>query len=389
MMRKLRRSVAPLAVLVGLSSSACASTQTADAVSTPTLRFAGKDVTLTMQEKGGRSMIEVYIGDAGPYDFIIDTGAGLSVIDQAIAIDLGLEVTRQMEVGVPGGPQVEANLVRAPLLRVGELEIVGVTPVTLGLVEMSGGLIHGILGMEIFRDVLLTLDPAGDRAVISRGRLTPEAPGVLPLDQSDGKIAFSIEVAGQPIPIHIDTGSGAGFTLPIERIDDFPTLDVPARQRTAGLVGGSRQIHIRQLDGLIRFAGLEYENPEVGFMDPSPPTGNLGLRILDQLTIGIDQRSGLISFRTADESAVKRNEPRRLGLGLGGPGSSDLSTVSSVDQGGLADQAGLRAGDVILTLNGRPMSAYDQQTLGALLRGAESLTFEIEREGDLKLMRIP
>lgn len=91
----------------------------------------------------------------------------------------------------------------------------------------------------------------------------------------------------------------------------------------------------------------------------------------------------------SDQSTNDSQQQRRLGLGFGGRGSSDLSTVGSIEQGGLADQAGMRAGDVILTLNGESMSGYDQSSLGALFRSFESLTFEIERDGDLLVIKIP
>ena len=52
---------------------------------TPLLRFAGQSQELTMIQSGDRAVVEVRIGAAGPYKFLIDTGASLSVVDTEIA----------------------------------------------------------------------------------------------------------------------------------------------------------------------------------------------------------------------------------------------------------------------------------------------------------------
>ena len=386
-MTRTRRTIALLTILGVQAGVGTAGAQIRKSMPSPTVRFPADEARLALRAAGGRSVVSAYIGEAGPYDFFIDTGAGVSVIDADLAARLGLEVAGRTATRVPGGPQVDADVIRAPAIRVGQLEIQGSTPIALRLAEMTGGLFVGVLGMDVFRSVLLTLDPAGGQAVVSRGHLSPESKNVLRLDGSRGRIAFNIEVAGRTVPIELDTGSPSAFTFPIELIDQLPALDVPEGRATAGLVGGSREVRIRQLNDAIRFAGLTFENPTIGFMSPSPPTGNIGSQVLDRLVIGIDQANGLIAFTPSDRP-VPSAGPRRLGLRLGGPGPSPFASVASVDPGGLAQQAGLRAGDSIVTLNGRPMAAYDRASLGALFRGAEPLTFEINRGGTPLVIRI-
>jgi len=375
-----------LTALTGPPGSAAA--QIPASAPSPVLRLAGDTVVLAMPIKGGRHMVQLTIGSEGPFDFVIDTGSSPSVIDARLAARLGLAATGTVAIGAPGGGTVDAGVVRAPVLRAGGLEIQGATALTIELAELTGGLMQGILGMDLFREVLLTLDPARNRAIVSRGRLTPGEAGVVGLSSNRGNLEFEIDVAGQRVAAHIDTGAPGTFTLPQSAMEDLPLIG-PEQRSSAGLVGSTREARIRQLDGAIQFAGLRFERPSVAFM--SLPVANIGSQVLDQLVTRIDQANGLIAFTAASEASAPVQAsatPRRLGLRLGGPGGN-LSKVGGVDAGSLSERAGLRAGDTIRLLNGRAMSTYEPAALGTLLRGTDPLTFEVERDGRRVVVTIP
>lgn len=358
------------------------------------LRFSGDEIDIPMPRKAGRSLVEVRIGDSGPFDFLIDTGAGVSVIDSRIASDLGLAVVGDLVTGVPGGEQVKADRLSVPSLRIGALEILDATPIALDLDGMTGGMMQGVLGLDLFRDVLLTLDPAGGRAVVSRAGLEAGAPGVVRVDTAAGRLQFDMMVAGRKVPTQIDTGAPGGFTLPAELLDAIPTVPGTEQRIAAGLVGGTRQIRVLELDGSVRFAGIEYENPRVGFMDPSPGIAHIGMQILDELAISLDQRNGLLAFRRAKPSPSlapvnKAAAPRRLGVRFRGSPSGGFTHVDRIDPGSLGEKAGFQAGDRLVSLNGRPMSAYDMATLGSLIRGTKPLLWVVERDGVRHDIEIP
>jgi predicted aspartyl protease len=384
-----------LALILALAAPGSGSGESMpQAHSKPRLKFAGQETELPLSVKNGRSVVEVRIGDAGPFDFFIDTGAGVSVIDSRIATELGLDVVGSLTAGVPGGGTVEADRVLVPLLRVGALEIHEVTPITLELVEMTGGIMQGVLGLDVFQEVLLTLEPSAGRALISRAELAPGDPGVVQLDASSGRIQFDMTVAGRTVPTQIDTGAPAGFTLPIELIDSVPTLPGPEQRTSAGLVGGNRTVRIRKLDGVVRFAGLEYKNPQIGFMDPSPGSAHIGARILDGLIVSVDQKNHLLAFRRAQPTPATRSPaakttPRRLGVRFRGTPPAHFTHVASVDAGSLGERSGFQPGDRLVSLNGRPMSEYDRSSLGRLIGGTTPLRWELEREGVRHVIEIP
>jgi predicted aspartyl protease len=358
------------------------------------LLFQANSLDLPMKAVADRAVIEVRIGDAGPYNFLIDTGASLSVVDTKIALELGLDVVGSMAVGAPGGAQVESDRVSIPTMTAAGLTIENLTPVAVAIDEMSAGLMQGVLGMDLFEEVLLTVDPVRGITTLSHDRLQAGAPGVIGFDGSMGRIVFDIEVAGMTVPMQIDTGAPGSFTLPADLQDQLPTEAGSERKRTAKLVGGEREVTILRLAGKVAFAGLHFDKPDVAFMRPSPTIGNIGQQILSDLVVSVDQRNGLVSFLPATKTrstAVQRTNsgegPRRLGVRFGGPGGT-LADVGAVDSNSLGERAGFKAGDTILTLNGKPMAEIGMAELGSTIRGNGLLSFVVERQGEQLVIEI-
>jgi hypothetical protein len=240
------------------------------------LEFAGESLVLPLTEQGGHPKVIVDMGDGKEHVFIVDTGASVNVLDSELAMSLGLEVVGEMEIGAPGGPQIPGNIVKAPLAHVGGAAIENAEFVTMDIAKFSGGTTQGILG----------------------------------LGQVD------IDVAGTTLATHIDTGSMAGFTLPVEMKASLELKNSGQGVAKAHMVGGDRDVQFGQLDGDILFAGSRYEDPNVGFMDPSPGYGNVGGRVLSDYVVSIDQQNQLIRFRQSAHKpvAAANNAPRRLGV---------------------------------------------------------------------------
>jgi hypothetical protein len=354
------------------------------------LEFAGASLALPMTEQNGHPKVIVDLGDGEEHIFIVDTGASVNVIDAAIAESLGFEVVGEMQIGAPGGPQINGNIVRAPLAHVGGAAIRDAEFVTMDLARFSGGTTQGILGLGLFRDYLLTYDYGRNEIHISRDSLSPGGPGVMPYSDHDGHIQVDMDVAGTTLATHVDTGSMVGFTLPIEMKETLALKPAGQGAAKARLVGGDRNVQLGQLDGDIQFAGSRYEDPNVGFMDPSPGYGNVGSRVLSDFVVSIDQKNHLIRFEKSarKEVAAAGGGPRRLGVQFRGfPGGSRL-TVGYVEPGSLGEKSGLLPGDVLLTLNDRASEDYDIASLGALFRSAEPLHMEIDRDGKLQTIDI-
>jgi hypothetical protein len=274
---------------------------------------------------------------------------------------------------------------------VGDATIVDAEFVTMDVNAFTGGMTQGVLGVGLFHDYLTVFDLGAGQITISRDSLSADDPGVVPYNAEDGQVQIAIDVAGTQVATHIDTGSMGGLMLPGEMMESLPLTDAPTSGGKARLVGGQRDIKHAQLDGSIRFAGHEFENPDVAFMTPSSGHGNIGGRILDQFVVSIDQRNHLIAFQKSASGAVAANnkEPRRLGVQFRGMPGGSVLTIGRVDPGSLGEKAGMLAGDVLLTLNDKPTEQYGMSDLRTLFGSSEPLKFDIERDGDSKTIEIP
>ena len=389
---KIRSRVISALVVVSLTAIGGQSSIARDsAADIGEFNFAGDAVVLSLVKEAMHPMVVVDFGDGGQHNFIVDTGAGVNVIDISIAESQGYEVVGETEIGAPGGPQIPATIVKVPLVHLGNATIVDAEFVTMDVNKFSRGMTQGVLGVGMFHEYLVAFDLGGGQITISQDGLSAGEPGVVPYNGEDAQIEIDVVVAGTQVATHIDTGAMAGFTLPAELMESLPLTDAPTSAGKARLVGGQRDIKHAQLNGSILFAGHEFENPNVAFMTPSSGHGNIGGRILDQFVVSVDQKNHLIAFRKSggDAVAASDNKPRRLGVQFRGMPGGSVLTIGRVDQGSLGEEAGFLAGDVLLTLNDKPTEQYGMSDLRTLFSSAEPLKFDIERDGVSKTIQIP
>ena len=357
------------------------------------LQLASEEATLKTHSDGRHVFVSGMIGDKGPYNIIVDTGAGANVIDKTLAAEMGFAKTGEMEVLSGGVEPVTSDIVTLPAMRVDGLTIANAEFLTMELAEMSLGQFHGVLGMQLFKEALLTFDPGQERILVSKGELAADGPGALTYDASSGGFEIDIDAAGQKASMVFDTGAPSSFTLPLSSSETLPLQGELIKGADAQLVGGARSTWTATLDGDIRLADEIYKNPVITFMDPSAPHGTIGNAVLNDLVLKIDQKNGLLSLRAADvattavQTIKESGKPRRLGIQLRGMGGGAL-TVARVMPGSLGEQAGFLAGDILVELNGKPAADYDMAALGKLFKSAEILHFVIDRNGEQRDIKI-
>jgi predicted aspartyl protease len=352
--------------------------------------FAGEQTLLQLQEKEVHARLTVDLGDGEEYVFLVDTGASVNVIDTTVAESLGYEVVGETEIGAPGGPQIPSKIVSVPTAHIGDTTISGAEFVTMDILGFSGGRMHGVIGVGLFSDYLVTFDRGAGHIKLSRAALSSEQHGVVAYDPADSQIEIGITVAGKPAVAHIDTGSMGEFMLPGDMMASLP-LEKSDSTMKAKLVGGERDIQFAELQGSVEFAGMEFVKPNVAFMTPSTGSGNIGSGILSNYVVSIDQKNHLIAFQEPADGGVaaEANKPRRIGVQFkGAPGASELG-IAAVGPGSIGEQAGLLANDVLLGINGNSMQHYNMHELGALFGSKETLQLEIRRDGELVSIEIP
>src|SRR6202045_429697 len=105
-------------------------------------------------------LLPVHVNDRGPFDFILDTGAGTSLLTPELAKQLKVKIVGSKE-GQSAGGKVAVSLAKADSLAVGDARI---GDVDLGVVDLAhvgktiGAKIDGDLGYNFLKHFRVTID---------------------------------------------------------------------------------------------------------------------------------------------------------------------------------------------------------------------------------------
>lgn len=158
-MAESRRRV--LALLALLAVAGCTAGPPQPRAEAPPDSAAG-EVPFELEGPGGAAVVvPVMVNGQGPFDFVLDTGATLTCLDQALARRLELEEERGVRaVGAGMAAAGRISVVRVDSLRVGAARASDLTVCALDLRHTrSVGLgIDGLLGLNFLREFRVTVD---------------------------------------------------------------------------------------------------------------------------------------------------------------------------------------------------------------------------------------
>ena len=145
-------------------------------------------------------VVQLRIGTAGPYDFMVDTGADTSIIDPKLADELKLSAVEHVVLHTPTS---SARVLRSelPLVKLGYIAVKRLEVVVEPLQEIHNvdRHIRGVLGENFFEFFDYMLDYRNQQFVIDIDHTRPDLLGGdrLPLSEECGSQADAVEVAVQ------------------------------------------------------------------------------------------------------------------------------------------------------------------------------------------------
>ena len=271
-----------------------------------TIRYGGDEpksvnmpgtVTVPFELYIKKAVVDVRINGKGPFKFFVDTGAGGTVMDQSLATELALE----QDGKATAGDFVDPRGIRANRNRVKTLEIGGATFSDFIALSWDGSPLYqaggprGVLGMPLFKQLLLTIDYPGSKISIESGKLKKGSDVVEYQHSEFNLFGIPLKIGSTDYVATLDTGSPGGLSFPNSYMNKLPLEDKPQTVGRAKTIGGATVLYGAKLKEKISFGGHSFETPNVVFFDRLRNL-NIGYGLLNQFAITIDQQNMLIRF---------------------------------------------------------------------------------------------
>ncbi len=333
--------------------------------------------TTPMEMVNDRPVIELRVQGKGPYRFVFDTGAGVTILTPELARELKIEATGKTRIGDPSAPHgIEVDTVNVDIGLCAE-NISDVPAVVWDdkAIFSALGDVHGIIGTAALPDYVVTLDFEKEQFRLSKEPL-PNTDGTVHCDNQHGIPALDLSIGERIFPAQIDTGKSRDFSIPARLRNKlkYKSPPVSAQGRTAN---GEFDMEIATLDGTVKIAGCKIVDPELEITDRFRQ-GVVGTGVLRRFVIELDLAHERARFTPIPGWKLPESEKRRYGMMMS-MGDGPVK-IAGVVPGSIADRAGLKENDVVLKANGQDFEAMNFSERGKIARQSP-LVLTVEREG--------
>jgi len=362
--------------------------------------FAGgaKETTFPFRLINNHIYADVKINGKGPYTFIFDTG-GVNVVTPALAQKLALKSEGKMDVHGGGSGSMEAGLTKVAEIRLGDASIKDKIFIVLPLDSMAntegftGG---GMVGFETFHRFVTRIDYGANTMTLidpkSFDAKDAGTPVALTFNGNTPEIEGSY--AGVPGKFDIDTGSRAELMLtsPFVAKNNLKTHYTKGVDAVIGWgVGGPSRGFVVRGEPL-KIGDVEVTNvvtalstDKAGSQSDATFAGNIGGGILRRFVVTLDYGHNTMYLKPASPLSPDIGAFDRAGLWMNT--SADGFAVVDVTPSAPAEAAGLKAGDTIVAVDGKPAKSLMLYDLRKRLRDEAAgtiVTFTVKRGGENK-----
>ncbi|MCP4546921.1 MAG: hypothetical protein GY835_10700 [bacterium] len=299
-------------------------------------------------------------------ELVLDSGAGITVIDSAFAEEIGLAGEREIVAKGVSGTQ-SAWLASGVNITIGDLKL---NDLTVAIIDMSyvatrvGRSMPVVMGKEIFHNMIVDVDyPQRRLAFHDPGSFRYEEQGhsldLYPTESGKRLVEASLNGL-PPVRFQLDTGSGGSADIFANYLEEQDLLTGCERISTSygGGVGGGQVSRLAVMDSF-DFAGFVLENIPMRF----PPgegagsyadsryAGNLGVQIFSRFRMIFDFPHDRLHVEAGPDWATRPF--RRNHLGLVFDWIRGKLRVIHVAIGSPGERAGFGVGDIVRKLNGK------------------------------------
>lgn len=341
--------------------------------------------------------------------FLLDTGAGNSLLNLATAESLGVDLGQRFEArgagaGTSRGAQLAGVSVVLPEVAGTQIEVSAALALD-DLAAFEGRPVHGILGYNFIaayvlgidyqRQRLLLHDRAAFRYAGTGTRLPITLPGNHPHLRAELLLDDGGRVAGDFV---VDVGSSLAVALTKPLVEAHRLLERtgPTIQRPAGRgVGGSARPHIGRVAELrlgnqvVRRPVTMLHGDSAGvFSTATYFEGNIGGDVLRRFLVYFDYGRPEMILQP-NGGAAEPFETDMSGLQIATDSAFTRVKVIYSTPRTPAAEAGLQVGDIIAAVDGRPVRSLELERVRRLFRLADSsYSLTIRRDGAERVVQL-
>jgi hypothetical protein len=318
--------------------------------------------------------------EAGPWNFLIDTGSSATLVSPEFAI------RRRSRQPNPGnatvwlrdatGQAVPVDSVLLDKVDFGPAHFRNVRALVFDCRVISDHLglkIDGVLGFNLFADARLTLDYPGERIVMSE--LEDEEPlrgCVIPITLQNGVPVFEATLGNRPLITLIDSGSDGSLSLDPAGLDQ-EFIEDPRQGTLIGTLHGNHRQILGRLADTLHISDYQIETPVV---DLSGILTSIGGEILQQFEVTFDQSNREVAFYRPGDDFVIPAEPK-ISSGISFVKVSAYWRITAIAPASPASAAGFSIGDLVIRINGEPVDAWDLTRYQALIDAGGTIEYTL------------
>jgi hypothetical protein len=321
---------------------------------------------------------DVNVNGKGPYNFIFDTG-GVNIVTPRVAKELGLKSEGQLEGRGAGAGHMDMGFTKIAKLQLGAAEVKDqlfiVAPLD-AMAPVEGVDMPGMVGFETFRRFVTRFDyGAHTITLVAPASFDAKTAGTpVPFKFNGNTIEITATYQGIPGNYTVDTGSRAPLTLsaPFAAAHDLYRGATPVDAVTGWGVGGPTRSRVLRGQPLsfgaetVARPVVEVSTDKEGAMADTALAGNIGAGILKRYIITLDYNHQTMYVKPTAAPVEDLDTFDRAGVWFNR--SAEGFTVVDVTRGAPADRAGIKAGDVIVGVNGTPATSLKLYDLRKQLR---------------------
>lgn len=312
-------------------------------------------------ERGPFLVVEVEL-NGHKLPALLDTGAGVSVVDFTVARDIGLKAAGPAQITALDGRNIQASKATINQLVIGGFMRKG-GPVAISdlsnMSELAQQPFAMVVGADVLSQVALVVNRDNQSVIVLPNNARPNGTvrtATLRVQQPDNMFMTYALIDGRPITVRLDTGADDELIL---RGQDWTKIVSPTARTTTIMGFGLAGTFVQSL---VRLNNVKIGDQSVGdaIANDLPTAASiysgavLGMGILSRFNLFLNPQIGMMVITQPQKPALPRRETM---VGILGPPTDNGITIMHVMAHSPAEVAGLKPGDRICTVDGQKVSA--------------------------------